>query len=125
MDSPQRLLVSFPVAADRIGDFDPGRYHQIRFTISIGEVYRVILFRLFGMGSMEQFSSAAVVVVWLIRLPRLVGGSGWYGVGILRRDHAGDCEKSSGRSLCAGRVVWGFAGGNGCDHARIRLLFGR
>ena len=42
-------------------------------SISIGEVYRVILFRLFGMGSMEQFSSAAVVdVVWLIRLPRLL-----------------------------------------------------
>ena len=39
--------------------------------LSVGEVYRVILYELFRWGDPEQLGSGAVHdIVWLIRLPR-------------------------------------------------------
>lgn len=41
--------------------------------LSVGEVYRVILYELFRWGDPEQLGSGAVHdIVWLIRLPRVV-----------------------------------------------------
>lgn len=41
--------------------------------ISIGEVYRVILFKTFGLGDPAVYGAGAVSdIVWFVRLPRLV-----------------------------------------------------
>lgn len=41
--------------------------------ISIGEIYEIILYKLFGIGNVMETSEASTVdIVWLIRLPRII-----------------------------------------------------
>ena len=80
--------------------------------LSVGEVYRVILYELFRWGDPEQLGSGAVHdIVWLIRLPRvvlavLVG----MGLSVVGAVIAGHRQKSAGGSVCAGYFLRRIAG---------------
>ena len=126
MDSPQRLLVSFPVAADRIGDFDPGgRYHRIGFHFHWRSVSGHFI-PVIRDGEHGAVFAAVVDVVWLIRLPRLLLAVA-VGMGL---SICGVIMQAIVKNPLADPYVLGVSSGASLgatagDHARIRLLFGR